>query len=84
MIMASRVYAHATINRNVQALQRPGALEDVGGNESNLFLIHVDAKMKPEAAAQLRSAVREDTHARTHARTQPTTLPRGWGCPLCV
>ena len=59
-IMASRGYAYETINRNVRALQHPGALEDVGTNESNLFLLHLDAKMAPEAAARLRAGL----HAR--------------------
>ena len=46
-IMASRSYAHETINRNIHALQKPGALSDHGTNESNLFILHVDAKMSP-------------------------------------
>lgn len=58
-IMASRSYAHETINRNVHALQRKGALNEPGTNESNLFLIHVDAKMKPEDRATLLANVRE-------------------------
>jgi len=59
LILASRPYAHETINRNVHALQRPGVLEPGarGTNESNLFLLHLDAKMKNESAAALRSAV---------------------------
>ena len=56
-IMASRSYAYETINRNVRALQRPGALEDTGTNESNLFLLHIDAKMSRTAAARLRSGL---------------------------
>jgi hypothetical protein len=59
LILASRPYAHETINRNVHALQRPGALDPAarGTNESNLFLLHLDAKMGSESAAALRSAV---------------------------
>jgi hypothetical protein len=56
-IMASRSYAHETINRNVRVLQRPGALEAYGSNESNLFLLHVDAKMSPSDQLLLRSRV---------------------------
>ena len=58
-IMASRSYAHETINRNVHALQRKGALNEPGTNESNLFLIHVDAKMKSADRATLLANVRE-------------------------
>ena len=56
-IMASRDYAYETINRNVRALQHPGALENPGTNESNLFLLHIDAKMDSAAAARLRSGL---------------------------
>ena len=58
-IMASRSYAHETINRNVRALQRPGALSDAGTNESNLFLLHVDAKMTAADRATLHANVRQ-------------------------
>jgi len=44
-IMASRPFGWETINRNVIVLQRPGALQDVGTNDSNVFLVHVDAKL---------------------------------------
>jgi len=59
LILASRPYAHETINRNVRALQRPGVLEPaaLGTNESNLFLLHLDAKMSDDSAEALRSAV---------------------------
>ena len=57
MDLASRSYAHETINRNVRALQRPGAWDDIGTNESNLFLLHVDAKMSKSDDALLRSRV---------------------------
>ena len=57
-LMASRSYAHETINRNVHALQHPGALTTPGTNESNLFLIHVDAKMSSADRANLRANVR--------------------------
>ena len=56
-ILASRSYAHETINRNVRVLQRPGALDAVGSNESNLFLIHMDAKMTAEDRGELRTRV---------------------------
>ena len=55
-IMASRSYAHETINRNVMALQRPGALSDAGTNESNLFVLHADAKLSGDGLATLRAA----------------------------
>ena len=55
-MLASRPYAHETINRNVRALQRPGALErSIGSNESNLFLLHIDAKMSAADEKALRS-----------------------------
>ena len=57
-IMASRSYAHETINRNVMALQRPGALSDAGTNESNLFVLHADAKLSGDGLATLRAGVR--------------------------
>ena len=57
-IMASRHYAHETINRNVRALQRPGAISVApGSNQSNLFLVHMDAKMSGSDAQQLRTQV---------------------------
>lgn len=55
-VMASRPFAHETINRNVRALQRPGALA-AGGNDSNLFLLHADAKMAVADLALLRARV---------------------------
>ena len=54
-IMASRSYAHETINRNMKALQRPGVLSGPPSNESNLFLLHIDAKMSSAADTLLRS-----------------------------
>ena len=57
-IMASRSYAHETINRNVMALQRPGALSDAGTNESHLFVLHADAKLSGDGLATLRAGVR--------------------------
>ena len=56
-ILASRPYAHETINRNIRTLQRPGALEAVGSNESNLFLLHSDAKMSDANTELLKSRV---------------------------
>ena len=56
-ILASRKYAHDTINRNVHALQKPGALNAIGSNDSNLFLIHADAKLGQEKIRALRAAV---------------------------
>ena len=53
-IMASRSYSHETINRNVVALQRPQRRSTLP-NETNLFLLHIDAKMSAENAAALRS-----------------------------
>lgn len=57
-IMASRPYAHETINRNVRALQNPRAFTDKGTNESNVFVLHVDAKMTAEGVSTLRNGVR--------------------------
>ena len=54
-ILASRPFGYETINRNVMVLQRPGALEDKGSNDTNLFLVHVDAKLG-EVHAQRRDA----------------------------
>lgn len=53
-ILASRPYGEETINRNVIALQKPGAIEAVGANDSNLFLVHVDAKLGDERKHELR------------------------------
>ncbi|KAL1510836.1 hypothetical protein AB1Y20_007119 [Prymnesium parvum] len=56
-ILASRAYAYETINRNVRALQHPDALAGGRTNQSNLFLLHLDAKMPPAAAARLRAGL---------------------------
>ena len=69
-IMASRSYAHETINRNVMALQRPGALSDAGTNESNLFVLHADAKLSGGGLA---------TPARSVASPSPLSLASACG-----
>ena len=81
--LASRPYAHQTIRRNVRALQRPGALDERGSNQTNLFLVHLDAKMKEGAAEAVRSAVRDRPdvyflHRRRHV------MWAGWSMMLVV
>ena len=56
-IMASRPYGWETINRNVIALQRPGALDDAGANDTNVFLVHVDAKLGEARKHELRDVL---------------------------
>ena len=62
-ILASRPFGHETINRNVQVLQRPGALEDKGSNDTNLFLVHVDAKLGEVRPAPARATAASALHA---------------------
>lgn len=82
-ILASRKYAHETINRNVNALQRPGALAAVGSNESNLFLLHIDAKMSAEDTEHLRARVeqRPDVY---HIRKPRAVMWAGWSMVLAL
>ncbi|KAL3892568.1 MAG: hypothetical protein SGPRY_015006 [Prymnesium sp.] len=56
-ILASRSYAYETINRNVRALQNPHALTGPPSNQSNLFLLHLDAKMNSQAVDRLRAGL---------------------------
>uniref|UniRef100_A0A7S0JBD9 protein xylosyltransferase n=1 Tax=Calcidiscus leptoporus TaxID=127549 RepID=A0A7S0JBD9_9EUKA len=79
--MASRVYAHETINRNMHALQHPGASR--GSNETNLFLIHVDAKMPADALNALKSAVgaRPDVYFMRRTRA---VMWAGWSMMLVL
>ena len=81
-ILASRKYAHETINRNVNALQRPGALMAAGSNDSNLFLLHVDAKMSAEDNEHLRSRVTRRPDVYFIRRPRPSCGPGGaWSSP---
>ena len=82
-IMASRKYAHDTINRNVHALQKPGALNAIGSNDSNLFLLHVDAKMSAEDDQHLRERVksRPDLY---YIRRPRHVMWAGWSMVLAM
>ena len=85
LLLASRPYAHETINRNVHALQVPGALEAAsrGSRESNLFLVHIDAKMEAGAAEALRAAVssRPDVY---FVRRRRHVVWAGWSMMLVL
>eukprot|EP00965_Chrysotila_dentata_P193847 6176002-Pleurochrysis_carterae.AAC.1 len=83
LIMASRPYAHETISRNVRALQRPGAANDLGCNDSNLFLIHVDAKMAADKARSVLDAVgaRPDVYFLKRSRA---VMWAGWSMMLVL
>lgn len=82
-ILASRKYAHETINRNVNALQRPGALMAAGSNDSNLFLLHVDAKMSAEDNEHLRSRVTRRPDVYFIRRPRPV-MWAGWSMVLSL
>ena len=83
-ILASRPFGEETINRNVVALQKPGALEAVGANDSNLFLVHVDAKLGDERKHELRDVKltkRPDVYVLQ--KTRPV-LWAGWSMILAL
>ena len=83
-ILASRPYGEETINRNVVALQKPGALEAVGANDSNLFLVHVDAKLGDDRKHELRDlklTKRPDVYVLQ--KTRPV-LWAGWSMILAL
>ena len=83
-IMASRPYGWETINRNVIALQRPGALEDTGANDTNVFLVHVDAKLGEARKHELRDVLitpRPDVYMLRRPRP---VLWAGWSMILAL
>ena len=83
-IMASRPYGWETINRNVIALQRPGALEDAGANDTNVFLVHVDAKLGEARKHELRDVLirpRPDVYM---IRQPRPVLWAGWSMILAL
>eukprot|EP00964_Phaeocystis_antarctica_P104985 scaffold70079_cov62-Phaeocystis_antarctica.AAC.3 len=82
--MASRPYGWETINRNVIALQRPGALEDTGANDTNVFLVHVDAKLGEARKHELRDVLitpRPDVYMLRRPRP---VLWAGWSMILAL
>jgi hypothetical protein len=82
-IMASRSYAHETINRNVRVLQRPGVLQERGANDSNLFLVHADAKLGEEKLRVLRAAVLQQPDVYFIRKPRPV-MWAGWSMVLCM
>ena len=83
-IMASRPYGWETINRNVIALQRPGALDDTGANDTNVFLVHVDAKLGESRKHELRDVLitpRPDVYMLRRPRP---VLWAGWSMILAL
>ena len=83
-IMASRPYGWETINRNVIALQRPGALADAGANDTNVFLVHVDAKLGEARKHELRDVlIRPRPDVYMLRRPRPL-LWAGWSMMLAL
>jgi hypothetical protein len=83
-IMASRPYGWETINRNVMALQRPGALEDVGSNDTNVFLVHVDAKLGESRKHELRDVLIKPRPDVYMLRRPRPVLWAGWSMILAL
>lgn len=83
LLMASRTYAHETINRNVRALQRPGALSDLGSNESNLFIVHADDKLGVEGTRTLHAGMEPRPDVYFLRRPRPV-MWAGWSMVLVL